>query len=134
MYLTENEFGVYKCWYSFQEVRNTLQLFLLPSNIKSYKVFISWSSLWTDVFYLYHIVIIQFVVFYINITLKINVFLHTDKIVLALQYDLYTDQYNKNQTGWLITLYKMGPGQAMMLYTSSLYFTLICFIEVHSKL
>jgi hypothetical protein len=46
-------------------------------------------------------------------------FYHTDKIVLALQYDLYTDQYNNNQTGWLITLYKMGPGQAMMLYTSS---------------
>jgi hypothetical protein len=61
-------------------------------------------------------------------------FYHTDKIVLALQYDLYTDQYNKNKTGWLITLYKMGPGQAMMLYTSSLYFTLICFIEVQSKL
>ena len=50
------------------------------------------------------------------------------------QCDLYTDEYNKNQTGWLITLYKMGPGQAMMLYTSSLYFTLICFIEVQSKL
>jgi hypothetical protein len=45
-------------------------------------------------------------------------FNNTDKIVLALQYDLYTDQYNKNQTGWLITLYKMGPGQAMMLYNS----------------
>jgi hypothetical protein len=58
----------------------------------------------------------------------------TDKIVLALQYDLYTDQYSKNQTGWLITLYKMGPGQVMLLYTSSLYFTLICFIEVQSKL
>jgi hypothetical protein len=61
-------------------------------------------------------------------------FYNTDKIVLALQYDLYTDQYNNNQTGWLITLYKMEPGQAMMLYTSSLYFTLICFIEVQSKL
>jgi hypothetical protein len=61
-------------------------------------------------------------------------FYHTDKIVLALQYDLNTDQYNKNQTGWLITLYKMGPGPAMMGYTSSLYFTLICFIEVQSKL
>ena len=61
-------------------------------------------------------------------------FYHTDKIVLALQYDLYTNQYNKNQTGWLITLYKMGPGQVMLLYTSSLYFTLICFIEVQSKL
>jgi hypothetical protein len=59
-------------------------------------------------------------------------FYHTDKIVLALQYDLYTDQYSKNQTGLLITL--MGPGQAMMLYTSSLYFTLICFIEVQNKL
>ena len=47
-------------------------------------------------------------------------FYHTDKIVLALQYDLYTDQYNKNKTGWLITLYKMGPGQVMLLYTSSL--------------
>jgi len=75
MYLNEYEFGVYKCWYSFQEVRNALQLFLLPSNIQSYNVFMSWSSLWTDVFYLYHIVIIQFVMFYINITLKINVFL-----------------------------------------------------------
>jgi hypothetical protein len=61
-------------------------------------------------------------------------FNNTDKIVLVLQYDLYTDQYNKNQTGWLITLYKMGPGQVMLLYTSSLYFTLICFIEVQSKL
>ena len=38
-------------------------------------------------------------------------FYNTDKIVLALQDDLYSDQYNKNQTGWLITLYKMGPGQ-----------------------
>jgi len=61
-------------------------------------------------------------------------FYHTDKIVLALQYYLYTDQYNKTQTEWLITLYKMGPGQAMLLYTSSLYFTLICFIEVQCKL
>jgi hypothetical protein len=61
-------------------------------------------------------------------------FYHTDKIVLALQYDLYMDQHNKNQTGWLITLYKMGPRQAIMLYTSSLYFRLICFIEVQSKL
>jgi hypothetical protein len=61
-------------------------------------------------------------------------FSHTDKIILALQCDLHTDQYNKNQTGWLITLYKMGPGQVMLLYTSSLYFTLSCFIEVHSKL
>jgi hypothetical protein len=61
-------------------------------------------------------------------------FYHTDKIVLAIQCDLYTNQYNKNQTGWLITLYKMGPGQAMLLYASSLYFTLICFIEVQSKL
>jgi hypothetical protein len=47
-------------------------------------------------------------------------FYNTDKIVLALLYDLYTDQYNKNQIGWLITLYKMGPGQVMLLYTSSL--------------
>ena len=61
-------------------------------------------------------------------------FNNTDKIVLALQCDLYTNQYNKNQTGWLITLYKMRPGQAMLLYTSSLYFTLICFIEVQSNL
>ena len=61
-------------------------------------------------------------------------FYNTDKIVLALQYDLYTDQYSKNQIGWLITLYKMGPGQVMLLYSSSLYFTLICFIEVQSKL
>jgi hypothetical protein len=61
-------------------------------------------------------------------------FNNTDQIVLALQYDLYTDQYNKNQIGWLITLYKMGPGQVMFLYTSSLYFTLIYFIEVQSKL
>ena len=61
-------------------------------------------------------------------------FYHTDKIVLALQYDLYTDQNSKNQTGWLITLYKMGPVQVMLLYTSSLYFTLICFIEVQSNL
>ena len=61
-------------------------------------------------------------------------FNNTDTIVLALQYDLYTDQYSKNLTGWLITLYKMGPGQVMLLYTSSLYFTLICFIEVRSKL
>jgi hypothetical protein len=60
-------------------------------------------------------------------------FNNTDKIVLALQNDLYTGQYNKNQIGWLITLYKMGPGQVMLLYTSSLYFTLICFIEVQSK-
>ena len=45
---------------------------------------------------------------------------NTDKIVLALLYDLYTDQYSKNQIGWLITLYKMGPGQVMLLYTSSL--------------
>jgi hypothetical protein len=128
VYLNEYEFGVYTCWYSFQEVRNALQLFFLPSNIKSCKLFTSWSSLWTDVFYLYHIVIIQFVVFYINKTLN------TDKIVLALQYDLYTDQYNKNQIGWLITLYKMGPGQVMLLYTSSLYFILICFSEVQSNL
>ena len=61
-------------------------------------------------------------------------FNNTDKIFLALQYDLYTDQYNKNKTGWLITLYKMGPGQVMLLHTSSLYFILICFIEVQSKL
>jgi hypothetical protein len=61
-------------------------------------------------------------------------FYHTDKIVLALQYDLYTDQYNKYETGWIIRLYKMEPGQAMLLSTSSLYFTLICFIEVQSKL
>jgi hypothetical protein len=61
-------------------------------------------------------------------------FYHTDKIILALLYDLYTDQYNTNQTGWLITLHKMGPGQVMLLYTSSLYYTLICFIEVQSKL
>ena len=61
-------------------------------------------------------------------------FYNTDNIVLALQYDLYTDQYNKKQTGWLITLHKMGPGQAMLLYSSSLYSTLICFIEVQSKL
>jgi hypothetical protein len=61
-------------------------------------------------------------------------FNNTDKIVLALQYDLYTDQYNKNQIGWLITLYKMGPVQVMLLYTSFLYFTLICFIEVQSNL
>jgi hypothetical protein len=61
-------------------------------------------------------------------------FNNTDKIVLALQYDLYTDQYNKNQIGWLITLYKMGPVQVMLLYTSSLNFTLICFIEVQSNL
>ena len=27
----------------------------------------------------------------------------------------------------------MEPGQAMLLYASSLYFTLICFIEVQSK-
>jgi hypothetical protein len=60
-------------------------------------------------------------------------FNNTDKIVLALQYDLYTDQYNKNQIGWLITQYKMGPGQVMLHYTSSLYFTFICFIEVQSK-
>ena len=61
-------------------------------------------------------------------------FNNTDQIVLALQYDLYTDQYNKNQIEWLITLYKMGPVQVMLLYTSSLYFTLICFIEVQSNL
>jgi hypothetical protein len=61
-------------------------------------------------------------------------FNNTDKIVLALQYDLYTDQYNKNQIGRLITLYKMGPVQVMLLYTSSLYFTLIYFIEVQSNL
>ena len=61
-------------------------------------------------------------------------FNNTDKIVLALQYDLYTDQYNTNQIGWLITLYKMGPVQVMLLYTSSLYFKLICFIEVQSNL
>ena len=61
-------------------------------------------------------------------------FYNTNTIVLALQYHLYTDQYNKNQTGWLITLYKMGPGQVMLIYTSSLYFTLICFIEIQSKL
>ena len=60
-------------------------------------------------------------------------FNNTDKIVLDLQYDLYTGQYNKIKIGWLITLYKMGPGQVMLLYTSSLYFTLICFIEVQSK-
>jgi hypothetical protein len=54
--------------------------------------------------------------------------------VMYSEHDLYTDQYNKNQTGWLITLYKMGPGQVMLLYTSSLYFTLICFTQVQSKL
>jgi hypothetical protein len=47
-------------------------------------------------------------------------FNNTDKIVLALQYDLYTDQNNTNQIGWLITLYKMGPVQVMLLYTSYL--------------
>jgi hypothetical protein len=41
-------------------------------------------------------------------------FYHTDIIILALLYDLYTDQYNTNQTGWLITLHKMGPGQVML--------------------
>jgi hypothetical protein len=41
-------------------------------------------------------------------------FNNTDNIVLALQYDLYTDQCNKNQIGWLITLYTMGPGQVML--------------------
>jgi hypothetical protein len=61
-------------------------------------------------------------------------FYNTDKIVLSLQYDLYTDQYNKNQIGWLITLYKMGPGQVMLLHTSSLYFTLNCFIEIQMPL
>ena len=61
-------------------------------------------------------------------------FYNTDKIVLSLQYDLYTDQYNQNQTAWLITLYNMGPGQVMLLHTSSLYSTLICFIKVQSKL
>ena len=46
-------------------------------------------------------------------------FYNTDKIVFVLQYDLLTNQYKKNQTGWLITLYKRGPGQVMLFYTSS---------------
>ena len=66
MYFNEYEFGIYKCWYSLQEVRHALQLFLLPSDIKSYTVLTSWSSLWTDVCYLYHIVIIQCAVSYID--------------------------------------------------------------------
>ena len=61
-------------------------------------------------------------------------FNNTDKILFVLQYDLYTDQYSKNRIGWLITLYKMGPVQVMLLYTSSPYFTLICVIEVQSNL
>ena len=62
-------------------IRHALHLFVLPSDIKTYKVLISWSSLWTDVFYLYHIVIMQCGVFYID-----------------------KNTYNRNQTGWLITL------------------------------
>jgi hypothetical protein len=41
---------------------------------------------------------------------------------------------SKNNCNAFRTSYKMGPGQAMLLYTISLYFTLICFIDVESKL
>jgi hypothetical protein len=54
-------------------------------------------------------------------------FYNTEKIVFVLQYDLLTNQYKKNQTGWLITLYKRGPGQVMLFYTSSPLFCINLF-------
>ena len=54
-------------------------------------------------------------------------FHNTDKIVFVLQYDLLTNQYSKIKTEWLITLYKRGPGQVMMLYTSSPLFRINLF-------
>ena len=54
-------------------------------------------------------------------------FYNTDKIVFVIQYDLLTNQYKKNQTGWLITLYKRGPGQVILLYTSSPLFCINLF-------
>ena len=50
------------------------------------------------------------------------------------QHDLYTDQYSKHQTRWLMTLYNRGPGQLMLLYSSSPIFCIHLLYVVRSKL
>ena len=60
--------------------------------------------------------------YYISILHSKSIYVYnTDKIVVFFlsQHDLHTNQYAKNQTGWLIPLYKRGPGHVILFYTSS---------------
>ena len=116
-------------------VRNVLQLFLLPSNIKSYKVFTSWSSLWTDIFYLYHIVIIQFIVLYIDIHTQ-NICSYTTQIksFWFFQHDLLDGSINQTSNTMGNHTIKGDLDRLCCFIPVHFYSTLICFITAQSKL